>query len=123
MSFIPKIETLGSGDQSWLGSRHGVENARTVTIDAASITDVKYAGIVKAGIPLKVGTGGKFVPLTDAALDTLAGFLLTDQPNVGDDIVAPMIDHGRVRVDRLPDQAPVMTAGVKGLFNLVESGE
>lgn len=123
MNLNRRVETFGSGDQAWLGSRHGVGNARTVTIAATSITAEKFDGFLQAGLPLKAGTAGLYEPLTDPASDTLAGFLLTDQPNTGEDVVAAMLDHGRVLVDRLPDQAPALAAGVNGLFNLVKGDE
>lgn len=106
-------DSYGSEQISWLGSEHGVENARSVTLDAAQIQDFKptlkngthRTGQVPSGIPLKATSEGKYAPVT-AAGDTLAGFLLTDQPFDGErDVIAPMIEHGKVRVGRLPKAA------------------
>ena len=99
------IRSSGGGFTSpgWLGSAHGTEAAATVTIDGASLS--AFDKVVPSGIPLKVGSGGKYVPVT-AAGDTLAGFLLTRQDFDGSgDVVAPMIERGKVRVDRLPTEA------------------
>lgn len=97
-------ESSGGSTLSWLGSRRGTDSARTVTLDRASLTsEVVAAGLVPAGTPL-ASAGSKVVPYTGAAGQVLAGFLLTDQrvkPG-GGDIVAPLIDHGRVIVGKLP---------------------
>lgn len=98
------VRSSGGGFTSpgWLGSAHGTESAATVTIDGASLS--AFDKVIPSGIPLKA-SGGKYVPVT-AAGDTLAGFLLTRQDFDGTgDVVAPMIERGKVRVDRLPEEA------------------
>lgn len=98
------VRSSGGGFTSpgWLGSAHGTESAATVTIDGASLS--AFDKVIPSGIPLKV-SGGKYVPVT-AVGDTLAGFLLTRQDFDGTgDVVAPMIERGKVRVDRLPEEA------------------
>lgn len=95
----------GTGDNKWLGSAHGTSNARTVTIDERSLYGFRD-GLIPSGTPLKSVEGGKFAPVT-AAEDELAGFLLTDQsivPGEGD-VIAPLLEHGRIRVDYLPESA------------------
>lgn len=99
------VRSSGGGFTSpgWLGSAHGTESAATVTIDGGSLS--AFDNVIPSGIPLKVGAGGKYVPVS-AAGDALAGFLLTRQDFDGSgDVVAPMIERGKVRVDRLPDEA------------------
>lgn len=99
------VRSSGGGFTSpgWLGSAHGTESAATVTIDGASLS--AFDKVIPSGIPLKVGTGGKYVPVA-AVGDVLAGFLLTRQDFDGSgDVVAPMIERGKVRVDRLPTEA------------------
>lgn len=98
------VRSSGGGFTSpgWLGSAHGTESAATVTIDGASLS--AFDKVIPSGIPLKA-SGGKYVPVT-AVGDTLAGFLLTRQDFDGTgDVVAPMIERGKVRVDRLPEEA------------------
>ena len=98
-------ERWGSGSQKWLGSAHGTNAAQTVTIDGSTLSVFAADGVIPAGTPLKNAAAGKVAPVT-AAGDTLAGFLLTDQSFEGaGDVVAPMLDHGRVRVDYLPEGA------------------
>lgn len=110
MQFTPKFEVTGDvTDQKWLGSAHATTNARTITIDGASLTTFKNK-VVPAGTPIKEAAGGKFAPATSTG-DTLAGFLLVDQPYTGTgDLIAPLLDHGRIRVNYLPDGVPDVTA-------------
>ena len=103
MQFNSTVEEFGYDNQSWLGSRRGTHTARTVTIDAATVAE--FEGAIPSGIPLKEGAGGKFEAVS-APEDELAGFLLTAQPVRGaGDIIAPLLDTGRIRVSRLPDEA------------------
>ena len=98
-------ESWGSDNQSWLGSSHATDNAQTVTLDGTKLS--AFAGkAIPSGIPLKKSaTGGKFEPVADAG-DELAGFLFTAQSWDGKgDVVAPMLDHGRIKVDNLPAAA------------------
>lgn len=104
-----KTESLGGGDQSWLGSAHGIANARTETVDISAFTAGTHYpnGYIPSGTPVaKISTG--LVPYdptegTVTLAGVLAGFILTDQPVVGNaDFGAPLIDHGRVRVSKLP---------------------
>lgn len=108
---MPKLrqETFGSGDMSWLGSTHGIRNARTVIIDISTFTaNTHYPdGYIPSGTPLAI-VGGVAVPYdktegTTTNAGVLAGFLLTDQPVVGTaDFGAPLLDHGRVVVAKVP---------------------
>lgn len=110
MQLAPKYQVRGEvTDQKWLGSAHATDNARTITIDGTKLDAFTERGYVPAGTPLTEGEGGKFAPAT--ASDELAGFLLVDQP-VGStaDVIAPLLDHGRIRVKFLPEGAPDVTA-------------
>lgn len=100
MQFSNSTEEYTTDNQTWLGSRHGTDVARTVTISGSTLS--AFDGFVPSGIPLKVGVGGKYEPVT-AAEDVLAGFLMTPQKFDGvSDIIAPLLDRGRVRAVRLP---------------------
>lgn len=103
---MPKLKTelYGGGDHSWLGSSHGIGNARTVALDPSTFTkETHYPdGYLPSGLPLTI-TGGKAGPYDGVTLD---GFLLTDQTTDGEtDILAPVLDHGRVITSRLPGGA------------------
>ena len=104
MQFSNSVESYTTDNQTWLGSRHGTDVARTVTIDGTAAAD--FDGHIPSGIPLKLDSlTGKYAPVDDVA-DVLAGFLLTAQAFDGaSDVVAPLLDRGRVRATRLPAAA------------------
>lgn len=104
-----KTETLGGGDQSWLGSTHGIANARTEVLDISTFTAGTHYpnGYIPSGLPV-AKVGGVLVPYdategTTTAAGVLAGFVLTDQKVDGAaDFGVPLLDHGRVKVANLP---------------------
>lgn len=110
MQLAPRYQVRGEvSNQKWLGSAHATDNARTVTIDGTKLDAFAKRGVVPAGTPLTEAAGGKFAPAT--ASDELAGFLLVDQPvDTTADVIAPLLDHGRIRVKFLPEGAPDVTA-------------
>lgn len=104
----PRVETFGAGDQSWLGSDHGVDAARTVTINVTAAASKIASGVIKGGEALgKITATGLYAHYNSAASDgteVLAGFLLQDTPVVtgAGNVVAPLLDHGRVVLSKLP---------------------
>jgi len=102
-------ESFGSGNMTWLGSEHGIHNARTETIDISTFTaNTHYPdGYIRSGTPV-AKVGGVLVPydategtVTNAGI--LAGFVLTDQKVVGTaDFPVPLVDHGRVIAANVP---------------------
>ena len=114
-----KTESFSSGDQSWLGSTHGLRNARTETLDISAFTPATHYpnGYIPSGTPV-AKVGGVLVPYDGTEATTtnagvLAGFVLTDQPVVGsEDFAVPLLDHGRVKTAKLPVAftAPVAAA-------------
>lgn len=124
MQLAVSKQDFGGDNRSWLGSAHGVEGARTVTLDGTKFAAFKKNGTIPSGIPLKEADG-KFEPVTDNG-DKLAGFLLTAQEfkDGAGDVVAPMLERGRVRVSRLPSGAHDVTALTtpNPLFVLVKKG-
>ena len=70
MQLNPTRETLGSGDQTWLGSAHGTDNAKTVTIDISAFTEADHCpdGYVPSGTRLgKITASGAYGPYAPAA--------------------------------------------------------
>ncbi|MGZ7496144.1 hypothetical protein ACXM2N_03485 [Corynebacterium sp. ZY180755] len=102
MGLIINNEKTGGLSLKWLGSAHASNEAQTVTLKVSAFT--AFGENIPSGVPLKKDTDGLYVPVADAG-DTLAGFLLTDQPARGEHQVAPMIWHGRIRVAYLPEGA------------------
>jgi hypothetical protein len=107
---MPRLisETFGGGDQSWLGSTHGIGNARTETIDISTFTASTHYpnGFIPSGFPL-AKVGGLMVPYDPTAGTTtgagiLAGHLFTDFKVSGTaDLPAPVLDHGRVKTAKI----------------------
>jgi hypothetical protein len=104
-------ESFISDDLTWLDSKDGIDSARTVTLDVSAFQSaglVTEGYFIKSGEPLKAATvdgATKYVPY--AGSGTLAGFLLTPQfvdPRLDDtaDVVAPMLDWGRINRAKLP---------------------
>lgn len=116
---MPKLRTenLGPGDQSWLGSTHGIRNARTGIIDISTFTAGTHYpdGYLRSGTPVAL-VGGVYVAYdvtvgTTTGAGILAGHILTDQQVVGTaDFGAPILDHGRVNVAKV---AAIYTGFVK----------
>lgn len=114
-----KTETFGAGDMSWLGSDHGINNARTEVVNLGAFTAGTHYpnGFIKSGTPV-AKVSGLLVPYTSAEGTTtgagvLAGFILTDQPVVGAaNFGVPLIDHGRVRTAKVPQGTDAFTAPV-----------
>lgn len=73
--------TYGAEDQSWLGSRVGTGDAKSITLDAAlciAVTEFA-AGTVPSGIPLTRRGTGRYSPALDngaGADDAIDAFLL-----------------------------------------------
>lgn len=114
-----KNETVGTGDQSWLGSAHGIRNCRTVQLDISAFTaNTHYPnGYIPSGTPLALSSG-MAVPYTSAEGTTtgagvLAGHLFTDQVVTGsNDFAVPLLDHGRVIAAKVPQGTDAFTAPV-----------
>lgn len=107
---MPRIRTenFGAGDQSWLGSAHGLGNCRTETLDLSAFTAATHYpdGYIPSGTPVSK-VGGVLVPY-DATEGTgnaasFAGHIFTDQPVVGtQDFAVPLFYHGTVKADLVP---------------------
>lgn len=115
---MPRLvsETVGSGDQSWLGSSHGIANCRTELLDVSAFTVTN--GYIPSGTPV-AKVAGVLVPYDDTQNVTtgagvLAGFIFTDQRVVGTaDFAVPVLDHGRIRTAKLPVTVTLPGAAAK----------
>lgn len=125
---MPRLssENIGGGDQSWLGSSHGIRNARTETIDISAFTaNTHYPnGYLPSGTPVAI-VSGLAVPYdvtvgTTTGAGILAGFILTDQKVVGTiDFGAPVLDHGRVNTAKVPFASFVKPIAAKDATTVV----
>lgn len=99
---IVKRERVGGRDDRWLGSRHGVENARTVTLKSDGF-DALEDGIVPSGWPVELDENGFAIDW--AGTNPIAGFVLDDVSVREGDAPAPLLDHGRINTQHLPVDA------------------
>ena len=121
---MPRIssETIGTGDMSWLGSTHGIGDARTATIDISAFTAATHYpnGFIPSGFPCAL-VGDLLVPYdptvgvtTNAGV--LAGHLLTDYKVVGGsagtDLGHNLLDHGRVKASKVAALLPALSTFV-----------
>lgn len=113
-------ETIGAGDQSWLGSTHGINDARTELLDISAFTAGTHYpnGYIPSGTAV-AKVSGVLVPYDDTQgtatnAGVLAGFILTDQKVVGtNDFAVPVLDHGRIRTAKLPFTVTLPGAAAK----------
>ncbi|QQU97790.1 hypothetical protein [Corynebacterium amycolatum] len=98
MHIRPDVGSYSPSDLSWLGSRHAVDEAETGTLGEKT-THIRMP-VLPSGTALR-RDGDYWLPVTSKS-QQVDGFLLTDQDNNPGEIV-PIIWHGRIRVDRLPD--------------------
>lgn len=117
---MPRFRTeqdITTGNMEWLGSGHGIRNARTEILDISAFTAATHYpnGYIPSGMPV-AKVGGVLVPYdaTEATVTgagILAGFVLTDIPlrvtpgttaPATEDQNVPLLDHGRVKVAKLP---------------------
>lgn len=107
---MPKLvtETIGTGDQSWLGES-GPHKARSQALLVSLFTaGTDYPnGYIPSGYPIgQVTASGEYGPYKSGATDgtqNLVGFVLTDS-KVGSDthVNVALIDRGRINTNRLP---------------------
>ena len=99
-----KSETFGSGDQTWLGSDHGIFNAQTGTLDVSTFAKATHYpdGYFKSGLIVNCANLAALTPFGGTAGEKL-GFVLFDQPTDGvADAAAPVLMHGIIRTANLP---------------------
>ena len=118
-------EAFQQDDQSWLGSAHGTDSARTITLDASKFTAGTHYpnGYLPSGTALGVVTaGGKYGPYDDAASDgrqTLVGFLFTAvKMRTGSSPQGALLDHGRIVQTKLPFQSGTGSVDTAGKTDL-----
>jgi len=105
MDLSIKTTTYAQDDHSWLGSKHGMDECSTVTLDVSTFTAGTHYpnGFLLSGLPL-MDVGGNKHGLWTTGND-LAGFLAfavkTASVNTTD-VSGAMLERGRVITDNLP---------------------
>lgn len=111
MNLAITTETFQNEDQQWLGSSHGTDMGRSITLDTSAFTAGTHYpnGYFPSGLPLgRITATGMYAPYVDAAGDgtgVLAGFLLcnVDAPSVNTiDVQGALLEHGRIVEAKLP---------------------
>ena len=110
MDISVRDQVFGSENRAWLGSQHGTESNRSITLDVSTFTEATHYpdGFIPSGIVLgeitATGLFGPFDPNAEDGRDTAAGHLFNSIPvsagatNLG----APLLDHGAVVESKLP---------------------
>ncbi|MGW1269684.1 head decoration protein [Streptomyces sp. NPDC002491] len=114
MDLSLKTVSYSQDRRDWLGSEHGTDAPRSITLDVSKFTaNTHYPdGYLKSGIPLgKITTGGKYGPYDDTATDgrqTCVGLLFTgvevvdNRGRVSTTVGGSMLVHGFIKTTRLP---------------------
>jgi hypothetical protein len=110
MDLTVQTQTFGGGDYTWLGSAHGTQAGRSVTLHTAAFTAGTHApnGFYPSGLPLgKITASGFYGPYTPGAVDgtaVLAGFLLGDVrvSATSSDVQGALLEHGTVIAAKVP---------------------
>lgn len=93
MSLSMKTVTYSPPEnQEWLGSKHGTQNADSITLDAALCVAKFPTGLVPSGIPLKRQGSGKYAPAVTAEVPDYHLFTTVDLTAGGTIAVASAAD-------------------------------
>jgi len=115
-------ETLGTGDQSWIGEP-GPWKARSQALTKSTFATTDYPdGYLPSGTPVADNGDGTYGKYADGG--TLAGFVLTDTKVSNDAVInVALYDRGRVNVDKLPvDFTPPADPGHFIFLNVPSAG-
>jgi Bacteriophage lambda head decoration protein D len=107
---------------SWLGSKHGVDSTDTITLNTTMFnTTFGTQGFIPSGVALGLitaagATQGTYGPYDNTATDgrqTMAGHLMTTKSikGAGARLGAAILNHGKVRLSKLPAGHGVDAAG------------
>ena len=111
MDLSVRKETFGQDDQTWIGAAHGIDLARSISLDTSAFTAGTHYpnGYIPSGTPLSritaTGLYGPYTPAGAGGLEVLAGFLLTPtKPGspTTTDVGGALYEHGRVVEANLP---------------------
>lgn len=110
MDLSVRDEVFGSENRAWLGSQHGTQSNRSITLDVSTFTEATHYpdGYIPSGVVLgeitATGLFGPFDPDATDGRDTAVGHLFNSTAvragatNIG----APLLDHGAVVESKLP---------------------
>lgn len=111
MSLFGTVERFGGGDDSWLGSRHAVENAESGTLNADAF-DVDN-DIVASGYPVQPDGDGLYEPFSGGPG---LRFAIGDHSIAEGNKTVALLWHGRIKPDNLPVDEFDAPAGTQFTF-------
>lgn len=123
MDLSVRDQVYGGENRAWLGTQHGTQSNRSITLDVAAFTAETHFpdGVIPSGILLaKITASGLYGPYDATATDgraTPAGHLFDSVPvKAGATrLGAPLYWHGAVVESRLPAGAGVDAAAKTAL--------
>lgn len=111
-----KTESWGVGNTTWLGSSHGIENARTATMDVSTFTKATHYpnGYFPSGLIVNAASEASIKPWTGAVGEQL-GFVLFDTVTDGvTDGPTAILRHGIIITGKLPVALTVGSGSAAG---------
>lgn len=110
MDLSVRDQAFGAENRAWLGSQHGTESNRSVTLDVTKFDKTKHFpdGQILSGTVLgRITASGLYGPYDGAATDgrdTAAGHLYNTTPvaSTATRLGAPLFEHGAVVKTKLP---------------------
>lgn len=119
MDLTVRSQEYVTEQRHWLGSAHGTDATRTITLDISSFDEETHYpdGVIRSGTVLgRITATGLYGPYDDTAEDgteDAAGFLfnsvgVTSESDQG----APLLEHGMVVQANLPDNNGLDAAGI-----------
>ena len=117
---MPRLvsESFGRGDQTWLGSDHGITNAATGTLDVSTFTKATHYpnGYFPSGLIVNAANLAVLAPFTGAVGEKL-GFVLFDQATDGvADLPTAVLLHGIIKTSKLPVSTNLPAAAPNGII-------
>lgn len=123
MAIGPITTDRSGGNDSWLGSRHGVAEAHPGTLLASAFAAAEGVvnGVVPSGYPLVSAAGGTYGPYVEGTStgEDLVGFSIGGRDITDGDETTAVLWHGRIRLANLPITMTKPAAATPG-FTLVE---
>jgi hypothetical protein len=110
-------------DHRWLGSKHAVNTAKTVTLDASAFESLGFAdGVIPSGVVISRLESGLYGP---GAAGDEPGHLLTTKNthNFTVDTPAALLWHGSVIVAHLPEDHGLDAAAAEAISGVHYTGD
>lgn len=130
---ITTVSTGGS-DQSWLASRHGLDNGQPRTLDISKFTSGTHydatTKVIPSGVALGIVTAtglvGPFDATANDGREVLDSYLIAPEPigrtdgSLASSVIAGVLVHGLIHQNRLPvvaQRTTVESAETTGVFS------